>query len=203
MIGKTFWNLSSKASRSTGLRFVTNEEIQKYKTDSSVLAQWLDVSIVSRKGRAFDASSELISKAKADTFPMTKVNTLSGQVVTIPDHVDAKAKLIVFSFKHYGFTLLRSWIDPFIAKYNVAQLPDQAGESTATNSSTPESAKKALSNPAGAVAYEICFVEYGFLSMAKGMFAQNIKQNINASQVDRTGLVFGKVKVIIDQSALC
>lgn len=197
MLAKTMLARSARVARPSALRFITSEEIQKYKTDSASLAQWLDVSIVSRQGRAFDASRELISKADAETFPATKVYSLGGQNVTVPDHIDAKAKLIVFSFKHYGFSLVRSWIDPFIAKFNVPQLPDQSATSSTQIKETSENAKKALSNPNGAVAYEICFVEYSFLSMAKSVFAGNIKQNVNPMQVDKTGLVFGNVKVTV------
>lgn len=194
MISRTLLTRSVRLTKPSSCRFVTTEEIQKYKNDSAVLAQWLDVSIVSRKGRAFDASKSLISKADADSFPMTKVYALNGQNVTIPDHIDAKAKLVVFSFKHYGFSLVRSWLDPFIAKYNVPQLPaDQTPNSAQTKET--EGTKRGITNPTGAVAYEICFVEYSFLSMAKSVFANNIKQNVDPGQVDRTGLVFGNVKV--------
>jgi hypothetical protein len=46
--------------KSTRLRFASTEEIKKYKTSSQALAQWLDVSIVSKKGRAFDADADLV-----------------------------------------------------------------------------------------------------------------------------------------------
>lgn len=169
-------------------------EIDKYKNDSAALAQWLDVSIVARKGRAFDADKGLISKAKADTFPVVKAFNLEGGNVVIPDHIDAKAKLIVFSFKHYGFSLVRSWIDPFIAKYNAPTLP--VTSVSGANASIVETAGAVAKVPnTGAVAYEICFVEYGFLSMAKSVFAGNIKGNVDPSQVDKTALVFGGVRV--------
>lgn len=165
-------------------RFVSKDEMEKYKHDSAALAKWLDVSIVSRNGRAFDADKALITKSQADTFPALKAYSLDGQSVLIPDHIDAKAKLVVFSFKHYGFSLVRSWIDPFIGKYNASSLP-----------ATSASSAKVPATKAGAVAYEVCFVEYSFLSMAKSVFANNIRSNINPAQVNNTALVFGGVRV--------
>lgn len=162
-------------------RSVTQAEIEKYKNDSAALSKWLDVSVVSQKGRVFDADKSLINKTVADNFPMVKAYNLDGANVVVPDQIDAKAKLIVFSFKHYGFSLCRSWLDPFLAKYNT------------TTAGTGNNA--VASSGAGAVAYEICFVEFGFLSMAKSMFASNIRGNIDPSQVDRTVLVFGGVRV--------
>jgi hypothetical protein len=177
------------------VRHITSEEIEKYKTDSGALAQWLDVSIVARKGRAFDADRDLISKSKAYKFPMVKASSLNGESVIIPDQIDAKVKLVVFSFKHYGFSLVRSWIDPFIGKFNAPSLP--ATSSGATAGITDIAAGSKQSNTSGAVAYEICFIEYGFLSMAKSVFAGNIKTNVHPSQVDKTCLAFGGVKVSV------
>jgi hypothetical protein len=164
-------------------RSVTQAEIDKYKTDSGALAKWLDMSVIAKKGRVFDADRDLATKATADLFPVVKGYNLDGGSVVLPDHMDAKAKLIVFSFKHYGFTLCRTWIDPFIAKYNVAQLPSAA------------STEKPKTSGSRAVAHEICFVEYGFLSMAKSVFASNIRSNVDPSQIDKTTLVFGGVRV--------
>jgi hypothetical protein len=175
-------------------RCITSEEIQKYKSDSGALAQWLDVSIVARKGRAFDADRDLISKSKAYKFPMVKASSLNGESIVIPDQIDAKVKLIVFSFKHYGFSLVRSWIDPFISKFNATSLPAASAENGSGITDIAASDSKQTSN-SGAVAYEICFIEYGFLSMAKSVFAGNIKTNVNPSQIDKTCLAFGGVKV--------
>lgn len=177
--------------KSTGLRFASTEEIKKYKTSSKALAQWLDVSIVSKKGRAFDADADLVVKSKAEVFPTAKVFNLDGQSISIPDDIDAKAKLVVVSFKGYGFNLLRTWIDPFIARFNnpVPAIADGGKNFTVNDIVKP------LSKPNGALAFEICFVEYGFLSFAKSIFASNIRNNVDPSQVNRTGMIFGGAKV--------
>mmetsp|Transcript_30448 Transcript_30448/g.52134 ORF Transcript_30448/g.52134 Transcript_30448/m.52134 type:complete len:247 (-) Transcript_30448:68-808(-) len=175
------------------LRFASAEEIKNYKNDSKNLAKWLDVSTVSRHGREFDAYTHLQAPSKADTFPNAQVLTLESKSITIPTAIDAKAKLVCVSFKHYGFTLLRSWLNPFIAKYNPSAVvqKDQDGYiDTAAVTTTPGG----LSNPTGAIAYEICFVEFGFLSMAKSLFASNIRGTVDPSQVNRTGMIFGGAK---------
>jgi hypothetical protein len=173
-------------------RSVTQAEIDKYKTDSGALAKWLDMSVIAKKGRVFDPDMDLATKTTADLFPVVKGYNLDGGSVVLPDHMDAKAKLIVFSFKHYGFTLCRTWIDPFIAKYNVAQLPFAGNtEKVVATTCSPR-----------AVAHEICFVEYGFLSMAKSVFASNIRSNVDPSQIDKTTLVFGGVRVSSSRSVL-
>jgi len=188
-----------------GLRHASAEEMEKYKTDSNMLAKWLDVSIVSKKGRAFEADKYLIVPSKADVFPPAKVYNLDGQSITIPTAIDAKAKLVVVSFKHYGFSLLRSWIDPFIAKFNTPALPasGNSGEIQDVSSDASTVVAGGLSNPEGAIAYEICFVEYSFLSMAKSMFLSNVKTTVHPSQVNRTGMIFGGVRVSHLSSHFC
>lgn len=44
---------------------------------------------------------------------------------------------------------------------------------------------------------ELCFIEYSFLSMAKTLFASNLKQSIPPPQHNKTVLVFGGVKEFI------
>ncbi len=154
----------------------TEEDIKKYRADSQTLARWLDVSVVKRKGRAFDADTQLIPAKNAHKFPQIQVSSLHGEQAVIPQVVDADVKLIVFSFKHYGFSLVRSWMDPFLARFPTPPYPPSSSSSSAT-------------------AVEICFVEFGFLSMAKNLFASSIKNNIAPSQIDYTFLAFGGVIV--------
>jgi len=191
----------------------TQDDIREYKNESTTLARWLDVSIVQRKGReirspnlpshvhslsspidviyyllmplgrAFDANSSLIDASDADTFPTLQAHGLNGTEISIPTGIPGKAKLVVFSFKHYGFSLIRSWIDPYIARYI-----------DTTGSATVDEERKKGSDDA-AVAFEICFIEYGFLSVAKSVFVNNIRNSIDQSQIDRTAIVFGGVKV--------
>ena len=131
-------------------------------------------------GRAFDANTSLIDASDADTFPNLRAHCLNGSDITIPTDIQGKAKLVVFSFKHYGFSLLRSWIDPFVARYH-----------------NHDSSAEGIHNDheIGAVAFEICFIEYGFLSIAKSVFVKNIKLSIDPSRIDHTAIVFGGVKV--------
>jgi hypothetical protein len=109
---------------------------------------------------------------------------------------------VCFSCKHYGFTLIRSWLDTFVQKY-------LQKEASATNTSSSNSKDSSLSNASSTtststststssdvlqgpqvavhqssavvddvVAVEICFVEYGFLSMAHNLFASSLKSQV-------------------------
>ena len=184
--------------RTVSRSIITSAEIEKYKTDTATLARWLDVSIVKEKGRAFDADRYLIKKKEADYFPPVKVFNLNGKNILIPDQIEGKAKLVVFSFKHYGFTLVRSWINPYIERFNSSTKSLSSNENNGDEGEMQDVSSQISTSAVqsgGAVAFEVCFVEYGFLSMAKTMFASNIKANVNPMQVDNTGLVFGGVKV--------
>lgn len=131
----------------------------------------------------------MIDASDADTFPTLQAHGLNGTEISIPAGIPGKAKLVVFSFKHYGFSLIRSWIDPYIARYV---------DTTTTTDSTVVGEKKGVSDDdaaVAAVAFEICFIEYGFLSIAKSVFVNNIRNSIDPSQIDRTAIVFGGVKV--------
>ena len=164
---------------------IVDTAVEHYKSDTQTLARWLDVSVVKKKGRAFDADTELIPAKGAKIFPLIKGYSLNSKDVRVPDSIvqdallltDASKKdnssgggvrLVAFSFKHYGFTLVRSWLTPFLEKFGhgpKAQIP----------------------------AIEICFVEYGFLSLTKNIFATNLKTQILPSQHDLTALSFGGV----------
>lgn len=178
---------------------ITAEEIQKYKTDTQTLARWLDVSIVKRKGRAFEVDRNLITASKADFFPTIKGSTLTGHEVKFPDYVDADAKLVLFSFKHYGFTLLRSWIDPFVERFGLNSEESAAGNSDSNSEISASAAGQRVvtkSKSTGKVVImEVCFIEYGFLSMAKGLFVNNIKSQISSAQQPLTAVSFGGVMV--------
>lgn len=154
--------------------FITTEEIEHYKKDSLTLARWLDVTIVKRKGRAYPADRNLIELVDSVHFPPLKCFSLNGENIIVPDYYNNKnktVKLVVFSFKHYGFTLIRSFLDPFLEKY---RSQDKNKDITII---------------------EICFIEYSFLSMAKSVFGNNIKNQINSSQIDYTVMTFGSVMV--------
>lgn len=158
-------------SSSTISGAATPNDKVKYDSDTQTLAKWLDVGIVKRKGRAFDADSRLIQASEARTFPAVRGYNLNGTDIVVPDTATSShAKLVCFSIKHYGFTLVRSWCDPFVQRF------------AAEHSSTVQ-------------CFELCFVEYGFLSMAKNVFAQNLKPKILEQQHDSTILSFGGLNV--------
>ena len=161
-------------------RRASTEEVDHYKKDTLTLARWLDVTIVKRKGRAYPADTQLIDISQSVKFPPLKCFLLTGEEVSIPQYYEnneqkKSVKLIAFSFKHYGFTLIRSWLDPFLLRYRIGD--------------------KNLTEDKDIMAIEICFVEYSFLSMAKSVFANNIKNQINHSQIDYTVMSFGSIMV--------
>ena len=173
----------------------------------TIIFRWLDISIIKDRGRAFDANSTLIDRNKADVFHPVKGLGLDGIQVMIPnsdlDHNDIKAKLIVFSFKNYGFTLVRSWINPFIDRFYMLNKEDVQNSSNISSPSVTipnsfENIDKVVhtkSNDCSTKrvvnAYEICFVEYGFLSIIKNLFINNIKSTIHPAQVGTTAIKFG------------
>lgn len=153
---------SSSASQDAppGSYVISNspEAKEHYQKDPQMLARWLDVSIVKRKGRAFPADDQLLPAKDAIVFPVVSGTTLNGVDVVAPDQISnnnststagssavnnnmnvssvgvnggggmgggkkqgsgsglgsGTVKLVCFSFKHYGFTLVRSWLDPFV-----------------------------------------------------------------------------------------
>lgn len=148
---------------------------KRYESDPQMLARWLDVSIVKRQGRAFDADNVLISRNEAIKFPSVKGFNLNGTEITVPNSSETGVRLVCFSIKHYGFTMVRSWCDPFVQHFNI---------------------KNSIINDNKVIkCTEICFVEYGFLSMAKNVFARNLKSSILESQHDNTLLAFGGLNV--------
>lgn len=174
------------ASRTIRRDEIVDTAIEHYKSDTQTLARWLDVSIVKKKGRAFEADTALLPAKNATVFPLVKGYTLTLQNTQIPDTILQQAlgptptstpaispkkqniRLIAFSFKHYGFTLVRTWLTPFMLKYGGGPL-------------------------ASIPILEICFVEYGFLSLTKNVFASNLKTQIDPSQHSLTALSFGGV----------
>ena len=161
----------------------TARDIAHYKSDTQTLARWLDVSVVKKKGRAFEADAGLLPAKGAQVFPRIKGYSLNCKDVVVPDSIIDQAtsnnsssgsskkgsvRLLAFSFKHYGFTLVRTWLTPFLEKFGKGPL-----------------------SPVPAI--EVCFVEYGFLSLTKNVFATNLKSQVDAAQHDLTALSFGGV----------
>lgn len=130
------------------------------------VTKWLDLSIIKRKGRAFEADKALVPIHDALIFPGLPGYDLNGRETLFPERIKAKVKLVSFSFTDYGFNLNKTYSEPFLDKY--AGHPDV----------------KAL---------EITFVEYSFLQVMKGVFATNLKKRIPESQHARTQVTFGGV----------
>jgi hypothetical protein len=159
----------------------TKANIHKYKTDTQTLARWLDTSITNRGGKAFPFMRKVVPKEKGLPFPFVDCYSLDSlingnkQPIQLPNDLDKlpenqeikRPKIIVFSFKHYGFTMLRSWLEPFLSQPDLADYP----------------------------LYEICFIEFSFLSMAKGLFAKNILNLVGQNRINKTFLRFGGIPV--------
>jgi hypothetical protein len=154
---------------------VDKEAIEFYKNDTKTLARWLDIGIVKRQGRAyenengiFSCDADLILPTDAMYFPEVKGTNLNNEEVTVLGSSSVKATLVCFSFKQYGFGLIRSWIDPFIGQFEDEAL---------------------------VTCREICFVEYGFMGFAKSIFTSNLKKShsIDRKQFESTLVAFGGV----------
>ena len=173
---------TSSSSRALQAAADHSAAVLHYKSDTQTLANWLDVSIVSRKGRAYAADRDVLDPdcMEAITFPFLQVTTLNGEDVTLPDAlvtveegedggtVSSGVKVVCFSFKQYGFGLVRTWLDPFWERYG-----------RGVSASVPS--------------LEICFVEHGFLSFARSIFTANIKEKVPEDNHSLTMLSFGNV----------
>jgi hypothetical protein len=170
------------------VRSITSKDIEDYKKNPAQPAQWLDFAIIKENGRAFDADRAIYAKEKAYKFPPVLAYTLKGEEKIFPDQAEGTVKLVAFSFKEFGSNLLRSWMDPFIAKYGSTGHLSRNAEDLAHSEHAP------VFNQA--VTVEICFVEYKFLSFAKTLFANTLKKTItDPGQQGRTGYVFGNIQV--------
>lgn len=154
------------------------ENIQKYNSDTNVLAKWLDTTVTLREGKAYPLMTNIVPKEKGIPFPFLECFPLqslidgTSQKTYIPeafnnDSNKKQVKIIFFSFKHYGFSIVRSWLDSFSN--------DQIFLKTSS--------------------YELCFIEFSFLSMAKGFFANNIAKLLTKEQSEKTFLKFGGIAV--------
>lgn len=152
---------------------VTPADIAKYKSDSQTLAKWLDTNVIKQHGRVYEPVFQLIPIEDSAPFPITNCSNLDGSNVSVPlDVENGSVRLIGFSFKQYGFMMLRSWLDPFSAEFITSSEVDSKSGHKIT-------------------ALEICFIEYSFLSMAKSVFAANIRKNVSPRMINKTFLKFG------------
>lgn len=157
----TISNINSKVSQNTSSPLAARILPVKYSDQT-----WTDLSIIKRKGSAFAPDQGVIPKTDSMLFPSVSGIDLNGKETKFPGHVQAKLKLVCFSFTDYGFNLNKSFKDPFIEKYGASS---------------------------DAFALEICFVEYGFLKMMQGMFQSNLKKKIPETHYHLTQVTFGGV----------
>jgi hypothetical protein len=143
--------------------------MMKYRTDTQTLSNWLDVSVVKIKGRLYPADNWLIpiENSLCIPFPVeTQLTTLSGEEKSVDDIASSSAvRLVTFSFKQYGHTLAETWAKAVLESNLAKSIP----------------------------VVSMCFVEYGFLSLAKGAFIKGLKGQVDPTRWERTGYVFGGV----------
>ena len=151
--------------------FCQSSSSGKNLTDGQKKLRWLDVSVVKRNGRAFEADKELLPPRSAIYFPKIQCSTLSGVDKIYPNDANAKVKLITFSFKEYGNGLVKTWYQPFSNHFKDAQYNGQVKP------------------------IKLLMIEYSLLSIAKQVFISGMKPNVPSDQHDNVGFVFGGVKV--------
>lgn len=91
-------------------------------------------------------------------------------VEALDEQANSTARIVCYSCKDFGYQLLRSWIDQIHNK-NIPNLSF----------------------------IEIVHIEFAFLSMAKGVFASNLKQKLKSSEHTKTMLVFGSLTEIAEK----
>lgn len=182
------------------------EKVAFYKIDTQTLANFLDLSVITRKGRVFGADRAVSRVEESMPFPVVdkKVYSLTGDAVSVPAGILASdntanivssekesasnsdtgnesklgnppssasshhVKLVAFSFKQYGFTLIRSWLDPFYEQFGKG----------------PHAVVPSV---------ELCFVEWGFLSFLRRLFIEDVKRRTDVENHRLTALVFGGI----------
>ena len=184
-----FSNTQSNSQIGTSSNFSTDSNNMKKNS------RWLDFSIVKEKGRAFDADNMLIpSKDATLFFPNVPCTTLNGESIGIPNQMQQQqssttssskpnfpirnwnnVKFVTLSFKHYGSTLVKSWQEPFNSHF------------------------QNISPTLSPLCFEMCFIEYGFLSMAKGVLINSLKKTIPIERHSNVGFAFGGIKEFADK----
>jgi ATPase complex subunit ATP10 len=144
------------------------------------LAKWVDTTVTAMNGKVFDSSPELIPVDQAKEFPVQDCFCLlDGDQLNIPHDIDGDVKIVMFSFRHYGFALLRSWMDALDAEI-LSNTNQTVGDESATLSSQIKMV-------------EICYIETGILSMAKNMMAKSMRNKIESNRLSNSYLKFGGI----------
>lgn len=149
-------------------RVPTPQEMDEYKKNFT--RNWLNIAALENNGRVFSPPSTLSQVKESPVFPNVRADCLDGTNAQLPAALKSKAKLISFSFKHYGFDIVRKWNDYVHQKYFQDTKIDTI---------------------------ELCYVEFGFLSMAKSLYINNIKRSIPNDRHKNTFVVFGGIQVSV------
>ncbi|CAN0071483.1 unnamed protein product [Sphacelaria rigidula] len=73
-----------------------------------------------RKGKFFDASTELISAKLAQDFPPLEASSLSGKTVRFPGVLKGGVSLVGVFHRGSGFQMMSSWLEPFEEAFGIA-----------------------------------------------------------------------------------
>lgn len=158
------------------------EQREIYRRHPKALSRWLDLGIVKKNGRAFEPDRHLLSISAVECIPFPSVPccTLKGLQTCIPPIVPSSSsgaasaaaicdvRLVHFSFKEYGYELSRPWVRKF---------------------------REQFANEPRAQVQEICFVEWGFLSVLQSAFVSTLKSQIAPQYHEALGIKFGGVMV--------
>ena len=163
-----------KNTTTTTNPLMTQEERRKhYLADTQTLANFLDIGVVKRKGRVhvnsageIAADLSLVPFEEALTFPQLDCTNLLGEEVVLPGQ-GGGIKLFCFAFKAYGTTLTKTWVEPFLSKMQTSLK--------------------------GAECVEISFIEYSWMSFAKGLWLSNLRSSSHSSRHAHSLVHFGPV----------
>ena len=166
-----------------------------YKTDYQTLRKFTDVNIMAKQGKAYPFRDTLFSVEEAEVFPTVYGCSMNGVDLIIPRNGGTDAKIVCFSIKEYGFTLVRKWCDPFTKRYKPTAEDDlAASELPAVENFTDlppptEDVKKRVTIS------EVVFIEYSFLWFARNSFTNLTKKKLLPQQLATTILAFGPIQV--------
>lgn len=177
----------SSSSPSSG----TPTEVSKHSVDENDnlpppmidLAKWVDTTVTAMNGKVFETSPALIPVGESINFPIQDCYSLQdGLSINVPHEIEADVKVVMFSFRHYGFALLRSWLD--------------ALEQDAPTQQNKKSKKEVISEVSPSVKIiEICYIEAGILSMAKNMMAKSMRNKVETHRLSQSYIKFGGIMV--------
>lgn len=182
----SFINTKAPSSVSDETDESSDEEGHHNKTQYPTidLAKWVDTTVTALNGKVFPAPKDVIASKKAAPFPIQPCSSLlDDSMVNVPHDIGAEIKVVMFSFRHYGFSLLRSWMD---------ELEDEANFKKYTK--RPKTGSSAIPAPSYKVV-EICYVETGILSIAKHLTAKNLRSKMEQHRLPLAFVKYGGIMV--------